>query len=129
MRELLNEFKKFIMRGNVLDLAVAVVVGAAFKSVVDSFVGNVIMPIVAAIGGKPNFNDLFFTIHKSEFRYGAFITDVVSFVIIAAAVFVVVKVFETLQNLRGRGGPEAEPLTRGEELLTEIRDLLREGRL
>jgi len=84
---MLKEFKDFLLKGNIVDLAVAFVMGVAFAAVVNSLVNNLVMPIVAMIFGKPNFNDLTFTINDAVFRYGAFITDVISFIAIAAAVF------------------------------------------
>ncbi len=87
MRSLVNEFKTFILRGNVLDLAVAVVIGAAFGAIVTSLVENIITPIIAAIGGQPDFSALTFTINNSEFRYGAFINSLIAFLIIALVVF------------------------------------------
>lgn len=124
---MLEDFKKFILRGNVIDLAVAVIIGAAFNAVVQSLVKNILMPIIGIIGGKPTFDDYFFTVNKSAIRWGSFVTDVVNFVIIAAAIFVAVKAFEKLQMRRKEGEEEvtAEPLTVEGELLTEIRDLLR----
>lgn len=85
------------------------------------------MPIVGIVGGKPTFDDYFFTVNKSAIRWGSFVTDVVKFVAIAAAVFVAVKAFEKLQERRRSGEEEVtdEPLTVEGELLTEIRDLLR----
>lgn len=124
---MLQEFKKFLLRGNVIDLAVAVVIGAAFKSVIDSLVANIIMPIVGIIGGKPSFDDYTITINDSVIRWGSFVTALVSFLVIAAALFVTIKSFEKLQSLRRSGAveEEPEPLTVGEELLAEIRDLIR----
>src|SRR4051812_48348252 len=87
MSSLLQEFKDFLMRGNLIELAVAFVMGLAFAAVVNSLVENLVMPIVAAIIGKPFFGALTFTIHHSVFRYGQFLTDVIKFVSIAAAVF------------------------------------------
>jgi large conductance mechanosensitive channel len=135
VKQLAQDFKKFILRGNVLDLAVAVVVGAAFNAVVQSFANDVIMGFVGAIFGKPNFSNLSVSLrgcHTSAgvrvcngtVAYGQFLTSLVNFLIIAAAVFVVIKTFEKLQNLRAAETPEPEPLTRSEELLTEIRDSL-----
>ena len=83
----LKEFRDFLLRGNLIVLAVAFVMGLAFAALVNSFVANLVMPIIAAIVGKPNFNDLTFTIHKSVFTYGTFITDLITFFAIAAAVF------------------------------------------
>ena len=87
MKSLLVDFRSFLMRGNLIELAVAFVMGLAFATVVNSLVNNLVMPIVSAIVGKPSFRDLTFTIHKSVFQYGSFITDVIQFVSIAAAVF------------------------------------------
>ena len=124
---MLQEFKKFIMRGNVLDLAIAVVIGTAFKTVIDGFVNFIVMPIVGIIGGEPSFDQYFITINGSRILWGSFVTVVVSFITVAAAVFVVVKSYEALQARRATGEEESpEPLTMSEELLTEIRDLLRE---
>jgi len=87
---MLKGFRDFILRGNVLDLAVAVVIGAAFNSIVSSLVADLITPLIAAIGGKPNFSNLFFTIHKSKFMYGDFINSLISFLIIAAVIYFLV---------------------------------------
>src|SRR5919206_3185399 len=76
----LKEFRQFILRGNVIDLAVAVVIGAAFKSVVDALVADFVTPLIAAIGGKPDFSELHFTINSSVFKYGAFLNELISFV-------------------------------------------------
>ena len=84
---MLQEFKDFLLRGNIVELAVAFVIGLAFAAVVNSLVNNLVMPIIAMIIGKPDFSDLTFTINDAVFRYGAFITDVIQFVAIAAAVF------------------------------------------
>jgi large conductance mechanosensitive channel len=83
----LKEFRQFIMRGSLVDLAVAVVIGAAFGALVTSLVANLITPVIAAIVGKPDFSDLTFTIHGSVFRYGSFLNALISFVVISAVVF------------------------------------------
>jgi large conductance mechanosensitive channel len=80
-------FRKFLMRGNVVDLAIAVVIGTAFTAVVTAFVADIITPLIAAIGGKPNFGSLSFTINHSHFQYGLFINALLSFIIIAAVVY------------------------------------------
>jgi large conductance mechanosensitive channel len=80
-------FRDFITRGNLIDLAVAVVIGTAFTAIVTALVADLITPLIAAIGGKPDFSALTFTINKSEFRYGSFINALLSFVIIAAVVY------------------------------------------
>ncbi len=84
---MLNEFKGFLMKGNIVDLAVAFVMGVAFGAVVNSLVNNLVMPIVAMIIGKPDFSGLTFSINDAVFRYGAFITDTITFVATAAAIF------------------------------------------
>lgn len=124
---MLEDFKTFLMKGNIVDLAVAVVIGAAFAAVVTSAVDNVLMPIIGIIGGKPSFNQYFFTINGSEIRWGSFVTSVVSFVIIAAAVLVALKAFEKAQGMRKTEADveAADALSVSEELLAEIRDLLR----
>jgi large conductance mechanosensitive channel len=83
----LQEFKDFLFRGNIVELAVAFVMGLAFAAVVNSLVDNLVMPVIAMIIGKPDFSDLTFTINDAVFRYGAFITAAIQFVAIAAAVF------------------------------------------
>jgi large conductance mechanosensitive channel len=124
---MLAEFKAFLMRGNVVDLAVAVVIGAAFGLVVQAFVADIITPIIAAIFGKPDFSNLTFTINGSVFRYGDFLNAVIAFLAVAAAsFFFVVKPMNVLAARRAAGQePEAEPApTVDQQLLMEIRDLL-----
>lgn len=84
---MLKDFRKFILRGNVVDLAVAVVIGAAFGAVVTSLVKDLITPFIAAFGGQPDFSGLSFTINNSKFMYGSFINALLSFLILAAVVF------------------------------------------
>jgi large conductance mechanosensitive channel len=104
MRAALTGFKDFIGRGNVVELAVAVVIGTAFGAVVTAFVSGLLTPLVAAIVGEPDFGDLTFTVNESTFAYGAFINAVISFLMIAAAVyFVVVLPMNRLQERRRRG--------------------------
>ncbi len=131
MRIFLSDFKKFLMRGNVLDLAVAVIIGVAFNAVVQSFANDVIMGFVGAIFGKANFDQVVIHVAHGRVSVGRFITAVVNFVIVSFAVFLAVQGFEAMQRVRRRRaddaadvGPEAD-LTVDQELLTEIRDLLR----
>jgi large conductance mechanosensitive channel len=120
-----SDFRKFVMRGNVLDLAVAVVIGIAFNAVVNSLVNDVIMQIIAAIVGKPNFDSLTFTIGEGVIYYGRFLTALVNFLIIAATLFVIVRSFEELQKRRKASGEITEEEQSDEVvLLSEIRDLL-----
>lgn len=108
---MLKEFKDFIMRGSVVDLAVGIVIGSAFTALVNSFVKNLLTPLVA-IPGKTNFSSLHVTVNKSTFFYGTFLNDLISFLLIAAALFfVVVKPVNAL-NSRRRSGKEPGPGTR-----------------
>ena len=129
MSSIWKEFREFVLRGNVVDLAIAVVLGAAFGAVVTSFVSNIVTPLLAAIGGKPDFASLTFAVGKGVFRYGAFLNALLSFLIIAAVIFffVVKPVYALLA--RAKHSEEDEPLSPAADvvLLTEIRDLLRDG--
>ena len=87
---MLKEFKDFLLRGNLVELAVAFVMGLAFAALIASFVGDLVLPIVAMIFGEPDFNGLDFTINDAVFRYGAFITALITFITTAAAIFFVV---------------------------------------
>lgn len=127
MEKLLKDFRDFVMRGNVLDLAVAVVIGVAFNAVVNSLVSDVLMQIIAAVVGEPNFNGLTFTLNGGIIYYGRFLTAVINFLIIAATLFVVIKAFEEMQKRRkGAGEDVAEDKSDEVVLLGEIRDLLRD---
>ena len=124
MKGLLSDFRKFIMRGNVLDLAVAVIIGIAFNAVVNSLVNDVIMQIIAAIVGKPNFDQLTFTLGDGIIYYGKFLTALINFLIIAATLFVIIRAFEELQKRRRGTAEEIEEAPEDIQLLTQIRDLL-----
>jgi large conductance mechanosensitive channel len=109
---MLHEFKQFLLRGNVVDLAVAVVIGAAFGAVVTSMVEGLITPLIAAVGGQPDFASLDFTINDSRFLYGAFLNALISFLVIAAVVFfLVVKPINMLIQ-RAHQEPTPDPTTR-----------------
>ncbi|HYM63062.1 MAG TPA: large conductance mechanosensitive channel protein MscL [Gaiellaceae bacterium] len=96
---MLTEFRDFLLRGNIVELAVAFVMGVAFGALITSFVDNLLMPIVAMIIGKPDFRELTFTINDAVFRYGSFLTDLLTFVAVAVAVFFfVVKPVNALMN-------------------------------
>jgi len=101
---MLKEFRDFVLRGNVVELAVAVVIGAAFGALVTAFVSSFITPLIAAIGGKPDFSALAFTINGSKFTYGLFINALIAFLIIAAVIFFLV--VRPLNALMARLRPE-----------------------
>lgn len=122
---MLTDLKNFLFRGNIVELAVAFVMGAAFATVVNSLVKNLLMPVVAALIGKPDFNDLTFTVNDSVFRYGAFVTDAIQFAAVGAAVFLFV--VRPVQAMMARhedtpaeeGMPDEE--RRHQELLAALR--------
>jgi large conductance mechanosensitive channel len=126
IRITINEFKKFLIRGNVVDLAVAVVIGAAFTGVVNALVKDLITPLIAAIGGKPDFSGLKFTLNNSTFMYGDFLNALLAFLIMAAVVFFfVVQPVNHLVRLATRRQEKAESKAADVVLLEEIRDLLK----
>ena len=122
---MIREFRDFLLRGNLVELAVAFVMALAFAALIGSFVDSFVMPIVAMIIGKPDFSDLTFTINDAVFRYGAFITDVIQFLAIGAAVFLFV--VKPVQAMVARG--QKEPIEEGmpdeerrhQELLAALR--------
>ena len=114
----MKDFKAFLLRGNLVDLAVAVVIGLAFGAVITALVGDLITPLIAAIAGKQDFSNLTFTIHHSRFKYGDFIDALLSFVVIAAAVFFfVVKPVNAMMARRQKDEPTTRPCP---HCLTEI---------
>ena len=124
---LLDEFKAFAFKGNVVDLAIAVVVGGAFQSIVNSLVKNLIMPLVAAImPGQHRYTGWQFTIRGSTVPIGLFLGDVVHFLLVSAAVFFfIVKFLGWILRVKIAEKAAAPPLTKDQELLAEIRDLLK----
>lgn len=136
---MIQDFKKFIMRGNVLDLAVAVIIGGAFNKIVTSLVNDVIMPPIGYLMGGVDFSQLFLSIDGRSFatltaaeeagaavmKYGVFLNTVINFLIVAATIFVMIKAFETMQKKK-EVAPEVVPApSKQEVLLEEIRDLLK----
>ena len=122
---MLREFKDFLMKGNIVELAVAFVMGVAFAAVVNSFVNDLIMPILAMIFGKPTFDDLTFTINDAVFRYGSFITAVITFIAIAAAVyFFVVKPMDAIRKrmTKEEEATISDEERRHQELLAALRE-------
>ena len=119
---MLSGFRQFVMRGNVLDLAVAVVIGAAFGAVVTALVKDLLTPLIAALVGKPDFSAISLTINNSQLLIGAFLNEVVSFFFIAAAVyFSVVAPVNAIVARRRRGEPPADPTTKKcSECLSEV---------
>lgn len=126
---MIKEFRAFAMRGNVIDMAVGIIIGAAFGKIVSSFVGDVLMPPIGMILGGVDFSNLAFTLKEASgdvpsvtINYGIFINAVIDFIIIAFAIFLVVRAVNKLQKKREDVPPEP---SQEEKLLTEIRDLLK----
>lgn len=126
MKRYLEEFKAFAMRGNVIDLAVAVVIGAAFGKIVSSLVDNIVMPLIGAVTGKVDFSNLIWQVtDEVVVQYGMFLNAVLTFLIVALAIFSVVKVMNKLQQQKETAPAAVPKPSREEELLAEIRDLLK----
>jgi len=132
MRGFIDEFKAFAMKGNVIDLAVAVVIGAAFGKIVSSLVTNIITPVIGLIMGGINFSDLAYTLGDAEITYGVFIQSVIDFTLVALVIFVVVKGINKAHEVFDRDDeapvpPEKKLVEPSEEikLLREIRDSLK----
>lgn len=114
-------FKAFLLRGNVVDLAIGVVIGLAFGSVITAFVKDLVTPLIAAIGGQPNFSALYFTINNSKFLYGEFINALLAFLIVAAVIYFFVVIPYTALIARSHKEPPADPTTKKcTECLSEI---------
>jgi large conductance mechanosensitive channel len=117
----MKDFKEFLLRGNLVDMAVGIVIGLAFAAVITAFVADLITPLIAAIGGKPNFATLSFTINHSHFLYGSFINAMLTFLIIAAVIFFfVVKPVNALMRRRRTEAPVDEEVRQCPECLSEI---------
>lgn len=121
MRSLASEFKEFILRGNVVSLAVAVIIGAAFNDIVNSLVADMITPLLAAFGGQPDFSEITFTINESQFFIGRFINAVIAFLIVALVIFLlIVKPMNALMERAKTEEPEDPTLTKCPYCLTSI---------
>ncbi|MBV8463940.1 MAG: large conductance mechanosensitive channel protein MscL [Acidimicrobiales bacterium] len=121
----MKDFKEFLLRGNLLELAVAVVLGVAFNNVITALVKDLITPLIAAIGGQPNFAGLFFDVHSSRFLYGEFINALVSFVIITAVLFfLVVKPVNRMLDRMGRT-PSEDPVRECPECRSKVPEAAR----
>lgn len=128
--KIMKEFKEFVMRGNVIDMAVGVVVGGAFKAIIDSLVADIIMPLIGMITGKVDIASLSVKVGDAELMYGSFLQQIINFLIIAFSIFMVVKsintVHEKFLKKKEEEKEEEEEKPGTEELLAEIRDLLKE---
>ena len=131
MKKFINEFKTFISRGNVLDLAVGVIIGSAFNTIVNSLVNDIFMPLVGIIIGGINFANLTLTLGSASIKYGLFIQNIINFLVIAFCLFTFVKFMNRLNRKKEKEEAKEvkEPVKSNEVLLLEeIRDLLKEGK-
>lgn len=128
MKKFLQEFKQFAMRGNVMDLAVGVIVGGAFSAITTSLINDIIMPVIGIFVSETSFADLSVSVGQAEITYGNFIQAVLNFIIMAFIVFCMVKAINTLTQKKKEDVPPPPPPepSAEEKLLTEIRDLLKE---
>ena len=132
MKKVVNEFKEFISKGNVLDLAVGVIIGGAFQKIVTSLVNDILMPIIGFIIGGHDFTSLSFKFKNATINYGTFIQNVIDFLLMAICIFFIVKVFNALKDSLDKKKKEeiveeeVETKSNEELLLEEIRDLLKE---
>ncbi len=125
----LSAFKKFISRGNVIDMAVGVIIGGAFGKIVTSLVNDIIMPLIGIALGKLDFSSLSFKAGNAEIKYGSFIQTIIDFIIVAFCIFIVIRLFESFKKKEEEKKEEdTTPVIKSDEvlLLEEIRDLLKE---
>ena len=120
------EFKAFIARGNVVDLAVGVIIGGAFSNITNSLINDIVMPLLGILTGNVSFADLHVTIGPAVVAYGSFLQAVLNFLVMAFVVFCMVKAINSFHRKKEEAPPAPPKPTREEELLTEIRDLLKE---
>ena len=123
MRTFFREFRKFAIQGNLVQVAVAFVIGLYFKEVIDKLTNGILLAVIAAVFGKQNFADIQFTINGSRFLVGGFLNALINFLLVAFILFLVVRGWETMLE-RMRLETDPEDLTPDQRLLTEIRDLL-----
>ena len=127
MKKSIQEFKKFIARGNVIDLAVGVIIGGAFSSIVTSLVDNILTPILGLVLGGVDFSNLSIKFRDTEILYGAFIQSIIDFLIVAFCIFIIVKFINKITHLKKKEEEKEKPKKSEEVILLEqIRDLLQE---
>lgn len=124
-----QEFKKFALKGNVVDLAIGVIIGTAFGKIVTSLVNDIIMPMIGILGGGINLTELMISFGKVDLKYGAFLQTVVDFVIIAFTIFIFIRLLSRFKKKEEETKPSVIIIDQKEELLKEIRDLLKQGAL
>lgn len=129
MKKNINEFKKFIARGNVIDLAVGVIIGGAFSAIVTSLVNNILTPILGLLLGGVDFSNLSITFRDTKIEYGAFLQSIIDFLIIAICIFAIIKFINKITHIKKKEEEKTIPKKSDEVLLLEeIRDLLKENK-
>ena len=128
MKKFMEEFKQFIARGNVMDMAVGVIIGGAFSAITTSLINDIVMPILGIFTGSVSFAELSFTVNGAVIAYGNFIQAVLNFLIMAFVVFCLIKAINRFHHKKEAAPPAPPEPSAEEKLLTEIRDLLREKR-
>ena len=120
----MTEFRNFVMKGNLIEIAVAFIIGLYFKDVVDAFTNGIVLAFIAAVFGEPNFRDITIGLGDAELLVGVFLNAVINFLLVAFVLFFIIKAYDTVKARMAASGEEVAALSRGEELLEEIRDLL-----
>ena len=133
MKKIINEFKEFISKGNVLDLAVGVIIGGAFQKIVTSLVNDIFMPILGIVIGGLDFSNLTIKFKDATINYGLFIQNIIDFLLMAFCIFIIIKIFNNLKSKLEKKEEKKEEVTvptksNEEILLEEIRDLLKESK-
>jgi large conductance mechanosensitive channel len=121
----LVEFRRFAMKGNLIEIAVAFIIGLYFKDVVDAFTNGIVLAFIAAIFGEANFADITIGLGDAELLVGVFLNAVINFVLVAFVLFLIIRAYDVTKRRLIASGEEVDTLTKSEELLEEIRDLLR----
>ena len=131
MKKLINEFKEFAIKGNVMDMAVGVIIGGAFGKIITSLVNDIIMPAISLITGRINISELALSVNfgedKIDINYGIFLQNALDFLLVALCVFIIIKMINIFRKKQVEE-PKAADVSNEEALLTEIRDILKEGK-
>lgn len=128
MRSFLNEFKEFVSKGSVVDMAVGVIVGGAFKDLTGSLVDNLINPLIGLFLGQVDLSSIVFTIGNANFKFGVFINAIIEFIMIMFVIFLIVKAINKMRSLGSKKEAEEASVVSAEDYLKEIRDLLQENK-
>jgi large conductance mechanosensitive channel len=121
----LVEFRRFVMKGNLIEIAVAFIIGLYFKDVIDAFTNGIVLAFIAAVFGEANFADITIGLGDAELLVGVFLNALINFVLVAFVLFLIIRAYDVMKRHLIASGEEVDTLTKSEELLEEIRDLLR----